>query len=104
MKFNVGDVVKVIVNGFGCSLDDVGKIVTIVEQHPTRYEGRPAYRVSPPIGNTRTWVEDGREERWNNFDGFIGETSFEFVSISDKTSYEGSKIKFNFLKKRVMTY
>ena len=66
-KFKIGDRVKVVDHGRGCSRDDCGKVVTITEIG--RYNGvstQNGYKVSPPIGNTRT----------GSFNGFIGELSF----------------------------
>lgn len=68
MKFKVGDKVKVIIGGWGCSPNnDIGKIVTIIKTGS--YNNKNGYRVSPAIGNTRTGL----------YEGFIGEESFELV-------------------------
>jgi hypothetical protein len=69
-KFNVGDIVKVIMSGSGCGPEEVGLEVTIIERGDYSYG--PGYKVYPPIGNTKH----------NHYDGLIGEESFELVTPS----------------------
>ena len=71
-KFNVGDKVKVIDHGSGVGSNDMGVVVTIVEQGD--YAGQPGYRVEPPIGNS---VPNTNGYQYHN--GRIGEHTFELV-------------------------
>jgi hypothetical protein len=100
MKFRVGDIVTVTQMGCGCGLNHIGKVVTVVEAKENGYVNRASgttrtthgYKVHPPIGNNGTFSHDG----WN------GEESFTLRECGgDITSHEGTKIKFNFMKKRV---
>ena len=64
-RFRVGDRVKVTHTGLGVGVHDEGKTVRITELGD--YLGEPGYRVSPPIGNSKT----------GEYDGFIEEETFE---------------------------
>lgn len=66
-KFQVGDKVRVTTDSFGTA-GEIGTIVEITERGD--YGGCPGYKVSPAIGNTAS----------GDFDGFIGEVTFEFVA------------------------
>lgn len=66
-KFEIGDKVKVVENGYGCSPKEIKSIVTITELGS--YVGKAGYKVTPPIGNNRTKI----------YGGFIGEESFELA-------------------------
>ena len=68
----------------------IGKIVEVSENG---YYGNVGYKTEPPMGNTVTGY----------YNGWVGENSFELVEVYDIKSYEGTKIKFNFMKKRFMT-
>lgn len=78
-KFEVGDVVKVINHGIGCAPEEIGLEVTITELGT--YSSGPGYRIYEPVGNC--------QPPYNNFNGFIGEQSFQFVhkkiTITKKT-------------------
>jgi MoxR-like ATPase len=74
-RFNVGDKVKVVKSGVGCSPEEVGQEVTIIEQG--RYANKPGYRVDPPIGNC---VPFGLSMAHLSFDGMIGEEAFEILN------------------------
>jgi ribosomal protein S20 len=67
-KFNVGDEVKAVKEGFGCLLDQAKDTYIITQQGD--YDGDPGYKVSPPIGNMILGA----------YNGFIGEVSFELVT------------------------
>lgn len=69
-KFNIGDKVKVIKSGYGCT--EIGKEVTITERGKCADD--PGYKVNPAIGNTKS----------GKFGGFIGEVSFELVSKDEE--------------------
>jgi hypothetical protein len=66
-EFKVGDKVRVVVSGSGCDLNDRDSLVVITEVG--KYNDGPGYRVSPPVGNTKS----------GSFNGYIGERSFELV-------------------------
>jgi transcription antitermination factor NusG len=72
-EFQVGDNVKVVEMGYGCASTDIDKIVQITEQG--RCFDNPGYKVSPPIGNSKSG-EHG---------GFIGEKSFEKFDFDRNT-------------------
>ena len=66
-RFDIGDKVKVVQSGLGCAFEEIGKEVTVIEQG--NYGGDAGYKVDPPIGNMLTV----------NFDGYIGEKSFDIM-------------------------
>jgi MoxR-like ATPase len=71
-KFNVGDKVRVVRGGIGCSPDEVGKEVVIVERG--EYSNDPGYRVEPPIGNS-----DPKSSAYRYYNGMISERAFQLV-------------------------
>lgn len=81
-KFNVGDKVKVVLSGYGCSDNDLNQEVTIVEQGIYNYTYL-GYKVSPAIGNSFT----GR------FNQFIRENSFELVTPTINTQIKQKMAK-----------
>lgn len=87
-KFKIGDVVKVIYARSGTPPEDMGKIVTITKLGIYGIQNEnPGYQVHPPIGNSFS----------GQFDGFIGERTFELVSESQNlnTSFPTTQIKPN---------
>ena len=66
-KFKVGDKVKVIDNGMGCSTKCIGEVVEILEL--ADYNGYPGYITTPTKGSSNSIT--------GNFNGVIGEGSFE---------------------------
>ena len=70
-KFNIGDKVVVIIDGYGVGPDNMYDVVEIVERGVYGHSYNPChgYKVSPPIGNTLS----------GSYNGFIGEQSFELV-------------------------
>lgn len=64
-QFKIGMKVKVVRSGWGCSPNEIGRIVMITKIK--KYRSGVGYKVSPAIGNTRT----------GDYGGFIGEPSFE---------------------------
>jgi len=73
-KFNVGDVVEVVLTGSGCGDGELGKEVTIIERGKYGSAGHPGYRVSPAIGNCIPGCTG-----YELFEGMIGEISFDLV-------------------------
>ena len=74
-KYKIGDKVKVITGGNGCSPDEKGEIATIIKLGV--YFHGPGYVVDPPIGNCVTGTHDK----------MIGEHTFKLVA-SQKLSFE----------------
>ena len=68
-KFKVGDRVRVVRHGIGCSMDEMHKEVTITELG-TYITGGDGYKVDPPTGNMLI----------SAYGGMIGEQSFELIS------------------------
>lgn len=68
-KFNIGDEVKIINSGQGCSPDTLYEVVTITEQG--KYNDKPGYKIDNITIPTNT--KDG------SFGGMIGEESFELI-------------------------
>lgn len=87
-KFKKGDVVEVCYVGSGCPSDDLGKVVTITELG--EYSSKPGYKVSPPIGNSRTGM----------FGGFIGEKSFRLAPYKVSTDSVSETVKGDFSTSR----
>jgi hypothetical protein len=91
-KFQVGDQVKVKDWGIGCSRSDMDEIVQITEQG--MYWDTPGYKVSPPIGNSKSGQHGGfiGEESFEKFDhdtpGFIYAplNPLDFISVDDSVS------------------
>lgn len=88
-KFKVGDKVTVVYRGSGCGSRYVGRVVTITEAKPTGYNGKPGYKVSPAIGNTLS----------GNFDGYIGERTFELFEQTTEEKRQELSDAFNVLRK-----
>lgn len=72
-KFQIGDKVRVKESGWGCSHEEEGTIVTIIDRG--NYSGGPGYNVDPAIGNNL--YNNGNIANYSN--NFIGENSFEFA-------------------------
>lgn len=68
-KFNVGDKVRIIKNGYGCSIACLGEVVEILERGI--YTGSNGYRTTETIGDSNT--------KTGTCDYMIGENSFELV-------------------------
>lgn len=70
-KFNIGDRVKIIKPGRGCSPSDIGKEVNIVRlgTYSLRFATN-GYIVNPPIGNSKS----------GSYGRMIEERTFELVS------------------------
>lgn len=66
-KFKVGDVVKCIKGGSGLGRVWINEVFIITELG--RYSSNPGVKIDPPEGNTKT----------GQYNGFIGESSFELV-------------------------
>ena len=88
-KFNVGDKVKTIHHGSGVGPNDMGVVVTIVEQGD--YGGQPGYKVEPPIGNSLPIIGIG----YQYHNGMIGEMSFELVNTFEEDIEEFVKQQLN---------
>jgi len=74
-KFNIGDQVKIIYSGLGCSPETLHEVVTITEQGV--YANKPGYKIDNITIQTNT--KDG------SFGGMIGEESFELVQSNKIT-------------------
>lgn len=77
--FDIGDQVKIIKSGSGCHPNTLGVIVTITELGKYAYSGENGYKIDNLDIDTNT--------KSNNYNGFIGESSFELYNkkIIDKT-------------------
>lgn len=78
-KFQPGDLVRIVKDGYGCHPDTVGKVVTIENQGS--YSSRPAYSIKEKDLQTNSKPND---VGYTVFNGMIGEESFQLVkSIQD---------------------
>lgn len=78
-KFQPGDLVRIVKDGYGCHSDTVGKVVTIENQGS--YSNKPGYSIKEKNLLTNSKPND---VGYTAFDGMIAEQSFELVkSIQD---------------------
>lgn len=84
-KFKPGDMVKIVMSGYGSSGSNIGKIVTIKECGI--YDKTAGYRIEEFIEGTNSW-RDNTPSGYIYYDGYIGEQSFELASLDPKEPEE----------------
>lgn len=84
-KYSVGETVRVVQSGLGCGPEDIGTEVTIIDRGT--YGSDPGYIVTPAIGNSMKHPNGA----YYGFNGFIGEESFELVTLTQLTTKQQTK-------------